>query len=739
MKIYLSYLKDVKFDKINGWSSNLNKIILFWNIVPCNSNLNILSIQVSDDNQFNHFDSFLIDIDEWYNREGLSFAYEIDYSNWINSTKYFRILANNTYSNILRIQFKNPIDFTTLQDLLNILPGNHCYNKELNSNISLFYSAYVNEFNDVKKELNLIKNEFLYKFWDLTRLNLTNLNSYDILFLNHYLYSNRNKLGSVNALKELGHFLTGMDASYKFKKDEPYIIIGDNSNIYYRLNQGIVGTNPQLNPPLEGTNSLRRSIYVIFKDPKNILSDLDKIKNTLIELLQEVVGCAFYFQFAINEITYPNQRYTIYITINPPDGGTVTITPSKFDYAYGEQIQLDATPSPGYVRLSSWGGDISGTENPKIITVTGNLNIIANFTDLPPIIEYNLWKDINNCTRNLIGLSFKTNDLFYQYIDSNGGNTNLVKYNLDTNEHQVLITHRNDFMETYNFGNANNFTEDDNNYYFSKRNKYSNVIYIYNKQSNSVITFTTSTYIQIDDTDLFVFPTSTSDNLDYTFYSIFQSVYLPIKAYKKSTNEFPTYPIGSGGQFSSFNDQFNNIGIINHFPSELHTWGKVFYVDLNTFQYPTPWYSPFYIISYVNDLLLNLAFGKLFVVGDTSYNPPKLNLYVFDFNTKQLITTLDISGYIPFHTRKVISDTDTVGSKYLLFGDTTKPRVMFVNMQTLEVIYKDFSNKIPYQNYSFDRISYSYVKNKLVIFLDKTNSADSEDIKCWFIPNMNIE
>jgi len=738
MKIYLSYLKDVKFDKINGWSSNLNKIILFWNIVPCNSNLNILSIQVSNDDQFNHFDSFLIDIDEWYNREGLSFAYEIDYSNWINSTKYFRILANNTYSNILRIQFDKPINFTTLQDLLNILPGNHYYNKELNSNISLFYSAYINEFNDVKKELNLIKNEFLYKFWDLTRLNLTNLNSYDILFLNHYLYSNRNKLGSVNALKELGHFLTGMDASYKFRKDEPYIIIGDNSNIYYRLNQGIVGTNPPLNPPLEGTNSLRRSIYVIFKDPKNILSDLNRIKDTLIELLQEVVGCAFYFQFAINEIAYPNQRYTIYITINPPDGGTVTITPSKFDYAYGEQVQLDAIPAPNYIRLESWGGDISGTENPKIITVTSNLNIIANFTNLPPITEYTLWKDTNNCTRNLIGLSFKTNDLFYQYIDPINGITNLVKYNLDTNEHQILITHGNDFRGIYNFGRANNFAEDNNNYYFSKRNSNLNVLYIYNKQSNSTITFTDGTYIQIADSDLFIFPTSTSDNLDYTFYSSSQSASHSIKAYKKSTNEFPTYPIGGGSQFISFNDHFNNIGIASYFQSRLQTWGGAFYVDLNTFQ-RTEWYSPFYIISHVGDLLLNLAFGKLFIVGDTSYNPPRLNLYVFNFATKQLITTLDISGYIPFHTRKVISDTDTVGSKYLLFGDITKPRVMFVNMQTLEVIYKDYTNQIPYQNYSFDRISYSYVKNKLVIFLDKTNLADSENIKCWVIPNMNIE
>jgi len=651
MKIYFSYLKDVDFDKVNGWTSNLGKLILFWNIVPCNSNLTDLRIEISNDITFKQFDSIPININDWNNRVGLSYSYKIDYSDWENSTKFFRISANDTYSDILKIQFNEPINLLTVTDLLNILPGNRYYNKELDSNIGLFYDAYTNEFNDVKLENNLIKNQFLFGFWDLTKLNLTNLNSYDILLLNHYLYINRNKLGSGGALTEFGHFLTGMDATYKFKKDEPYIIIGDDSHIYYRLDEGIEGTNPLLNLPLESTNSLRRSIYVIFNDPKNILTNLNDIKDYLINLLQDVVGCAFYFQL-------------------------------------------------------------------KVVVSSG----------------YTLWKNINNCKRKLIGLSFKTNDLFYQYIDptSNQPNT-LVKYNLDDNTYQIITS------SIIDFGEANWFTEDDINYYFSNINPNAEpyINFTFNLAFNKTTKIFSSQEVA-SVKNFKVFPIATLDDISTVYYSTtwVNPSTLESSLSKDSNALFfgqldPNYSNNS----ISFQDRFNDLGIYVCSDIDNIRYYRIYQVFLPNL-IGSLWMDLAGSVSSNNGIYVKLAYGKLFMV--VSQNSTD-SIEVYDFNTKQLINSIDINGYTSFHNRKVISDTDTVGSKYLLFGDTTKPRVMFVNMQTLEVIYKDYTNQIPYQNYSFSRISYSYVKNNLIIFLDKTDSADSGDIKCWFIRNMNIE
>jgi Divergent InlB B-repeat domain len=69
-------------------------------------------------------------------------------------------------------------------------------------------------------------------------------------------------------------------------------------------------------------------------------------------------------------------QYTIQVTSNTPNGGTVT--PGSGTYDAGTNITLNATAANGY-RFVSWGGDATGSTNSLNILINGNKNITANF------------------------------------------------------------------------------------------------------------------------------------------------------------------------------------------------------------------------------------------------------------------------------------------------------------------------------------------------------------------------
>jgi uncharacterized repeat protein (TIGR02543 family) len=72
------------------------------------------------------------------------------------------------------------------------------------------------------------------------------------------------------------------------------------------------------------------------------------------------------------------QAFTVTTNAVPPEGGTVTVEPSKATYQPGETITVTATANSGY-SFTSWEGDLSGTNPFETVTVNGNLNITANF------------------------------------------------------------------------------------------------------------------------------------------------------------------------------------------------------------------------------------------------------------------------------------------------------------------------------------------------------------------------
>jgi hypothetical protein len=69
------------------------------------------------------------------------------------------------------------------------------------------------------------------------------------------------------------------------------------------------------------------------------------------------------------------------VTLNQGTGGTITVSPSKTSYTYGEIVSVSATADSGYA-FSSWGGDLSGTTNPQTFTISKNMSISATFSPI---------------------------------------------------------------------------------------------------------------------------------------------------------------------------------------------------------------------------------------------------------------------------------------------------------------------------------------------------------------------
>ncbi len=80
------------------------------------------------------------------------------------------------------------------------------------------------------------------------------------------------------------------------------------------------------------------------------------------------------------------------VNINSIGSGTVTKTPEKLYYNYGDSVTIQAYPDAGWT-FTGWSDDHSGDQNPDIIIITGNIDINAIFTESC----YNLNININGC------------------------------------------------------------------------------------------------------------------------------------------------------------------------------------------------------------------------------------------------------------------------------------------------------------------------------------------------------
>ena len=68
--------------------------------------------------------------------------------------------------------------------------------------------------------------------------------------------------------------------------------------------------------------------------------------------------------------------YTLTVTANPAEGGTVS--PSSQQYDSGDVVSITATPSSEYV-FQSWSGSASGSSPSTTVTMDSDKAVVANF------------------------------------------------------------------------------------------------------------------------------------------------------------------------------------------------------------------------------------------------------------------------------------------------------------------------------------------------------------------------
>jgi len=104
--------------------------------------------------------------------------------------------------------------------------------------------------------------------------------------------------------------------------------------------------------------------------------------------------------------TFTQDEYTLTTAVDPLGSGSVQIDQAG-PYHYGDEVTLTATANAGW-DFVSWSGDASGIESPLVITIHGDTNITANFTD-----HYALIVEINPSGFGTVTLDPKQES--YQY------------------------------------------------------------------------------------------------------------------------------------------------------------------------------------------------------------------------------------------------------------------------------------------------------------------------------------
>ena len=72
----------------------------------------------------------------------------------------------------------------------------------------------------------------------------------------------------------------------------------------------------------------------------------------------------------------PPTNYTVSITLNPTDGGTVS--PNGGQFEEGKTVSFTVTPSENYL-FKNWSGSDTSSNNPLSLTINSNKTLTVNF------------------------------------------------------------------------------------------------------------------------------------------------------------------------------------------------------------------------------------------------------------------------------------------------------------------------------------------------------------------------
>ena len=111
------------------------------------------------------------------------------------------------------------------------------------------------------------------------------------------------------------------------------------------------------------------------------------------------------------------------LVVGVTEGGSVNTSGGTYDE--GAEVTITATPDEGY-RFTGWTGNATGNENPLSVTITGNVNITANF------MQY-IYLDSNGitikCPNAAIGYTGVINGVTYTVVDNTTIRTEIANGN----------------------------------------------------------------------------------------------------------------------------------------------------------------------------------------------------------------------------------------------------------------------------------------------------------------------
>ena len=146
----------------------------------------------------------------------------------------------------------------------------------------------------------------------------------------------------------------------------------------------------------------------------------------------------------------PANQFTL--TVTPVGSGTVSLNPPGGVYDDGTIVTVTASPASGS-QFDGWSGDLTGSTNPTTITVDGNKNVTATFSEIPSV-QYTLNTGLiglGSITLNPAGGTYDEGTevtitavpasgyIFVGFAGDVGGNTNPSTVTMDGNKNVTVI------------------------------------------------------------------------------------------------------------------------------------------------------------------------------------------------------------------------------------------------------------------------------------------------------------
>lgn len=218
------------------------------------------------------------------------------------------------------------------------------------------------------------------------RLNASGSNPPQHVFLANNIFVNpRNELfnsptGTEQWLGNMAFGNLGMDVPEGVSVVDPMLVQNDSG--YYQLNSG----SPAIDAAVAGFPDVLRIEGLEFDDlnldlMKQVRPDGTELKDVGATEFSGTVDVQPHATALNTGPNYSKSEGEFSISTSVVGEGSITLSPAKETYDFGEIVTFTPVPAEGY-EFSGWGGDLIGISNPKSIGMVEDLNVIAEFSEI---------------------------------------------------------------------------------------------------------------------------------------------------------------------------------------------------------------------------------------------------------------------------------------------------------------------------------------------------------------------